>query len=36
MHKKVKKRVNNGDVTEFCEMTVLKEASKHMEKLDDR
>ena len=31
-YKKVKKRAYNGDVAVFCEMVMLKEAGKHMEK----
>ena len=31
-YKKVKKREYNGDVAEFCEMVMTKEAWKHMEK----
>ena len=34
--KKIKQRACNGDVAEFCEMVMLKEARKHMEKLDHR
>ena len=34
--KKIEQRACNGDVAEFCEMVMLKEARKHTEKLDHR
>ena len=32
MCKRVKKRLCSGEVAEFCEMVMLKEAGKHMKK----